>query len=55
VGVFCLAVLEEALSCGSPEIFNTDQGVQFTAQAFTERLEKAHIRVSMDGAGTGLG
>ncbi len=53
-GQFCLAVLEQALSCGTPEIFNTDQGVQFTAQAFTERLEKAHIRVSMDGRGRAL-
>jgi len=53
-GQFCLEVLEQALSCGTPEIFNTDQGVQFTAQAFTERLEKAHIYVSMDGRGRAL-
>ena len=36
---------------GQPEIFNTDQGVQFTATAFTSRLENAGIRVSMDGKG----
>ncbi len=45
-GQFCLEVLDQALTCGTPEIFNTDQGVQFTAQAFTERLEQAQIRVS---------
>jgi len=53
-GQFCLAALEEALIQGTPEIFNTDQGAQFTAQAFTERLEKAQIRVSMDGRGRAL-
>jgi len=53
-GQFCLAVLEQALTCGMPEIFNTDQGVQFTAQAFTARLEQAQIRVSMDGRGRAL-
>ncbi|MCA9943348.1 MAG: transposase, partial [Anaerolineales bacterium] len=36
---------------GQPEIFNTDQGVQFTAQAFTQELEAAGIRISMDGRG----
>jgi len=51
---FCLEALDEALSCGRPEIFNTDQGVQFTAQAFTGRLEDAGIRVSMDGRGRAL-
>ena len=53
-GQFCLDVLERALSLGRPEIFNTDQGVQFTAQAFTSRLEAARIRISMDGRGRAL-
>ena len=48
---FCLEMLEEALRQGRPEIFNTDQGVQFTAQAFTGRLEAAGVQVSMDGRG----
>jgi putative transposase len=42
-------MLEEALRGGRPEIFNTDQGVQFTAAAFTGRLESAGVAVSMDG------
>jgi putative transposase len=50
-GLFCLEALEEALSDGTPEIFNTDQGVQYTAEAFTGRLEAAGVRVSMDGRG----
>jgi putative transposase len=50
-GDFCLEMLEEALSQGRPEIFNTDQGVQFTAAAFTGRLEQAGVKVSMDGKG----
>ena len=50
-GRFCLEALEEALTCGVPEIFNTDQGVQYTARAFTERLEMAGVAVSMDGRG----
>lgn len=49
---FCLATLEEALErYGVPEIFNSDQGSQFTAHAFTDRLEQAEIRISMDGRG----
>lgn len=49
---FCVAALEEALdSYGSPEIFNTDQGAQFTAEAFTGILEQRHVRISMDGKG----
>jgi putative transposase len=48
---FCLEALEEALSCGRPEVFNTDQGVQFTSAAFTGRLEAAGAKVSMDGKG----
>jgi len=48
---FCLASLEQALTMHKPEIFNTDQGVQFTSQDFTARLQSAGIRVSMDGRG----
>jgi len=50
-GSFCLDMLEEALGRGRPEVFNTDQGVQFTAQAWTGRLEAAGVAVSMDGRG----
>jgi putative transposase len=51
-GAFCLDALEEALAQGSkPEVFNTDQGVQFTAEAFTGRLLSAGVKVSMDGVG----
>src|SRR5262245_47442936 len=50
-GSFCQDMLEEALSRGQPEVFNTDQGVQFTAQVWTSRLESAGIAVSMDGQG----
>jgi putative transposase len=48
-GSFCLDMLEEALGRGCPEVFNTDQGVQFTAAAWTGRLERAGVSVSMDG------
>jgi putative transposase len=50
-GDFCLEMLEEALGRGKPEVFNTDQGVQFTASAWTSRLEKCGVKVSMDGKG----
>jgi putative transposase len=50
-GVFCLEALEEALAHGTPEIFNTDQGVQYTATAFTDRLARAGVAISMDGCG----
>jgi putative transposase len=50
-GAFCLDMLEEALGKGRPEVFNTDQGVQFTAAAWTGRLEAAGVAVSMDGRG----
>src|SRR5204863_8303233 len=53
-GQFCLAALEQALAVGSPEIFNTDQGSQFTSQAFTGRLERAGVAISMDGRGRAL-
>ena len=51
---FCLEMLEDALRGGKPEVFNTDQGVQFTAAAFTGRLESAGVAVSMDGRGRAL-
>jgi putative transposase len=50
-GSFCLEMLNEALSLGKPEVFNTDQGAQFTAEAFTGRLVSAGVAVSMDGRG----
>jgi putative transposase len=50
-GAFCLSALERALGRGRPEIFNTDQGSQFTSAAFTGCLEAAGVRVSMDGRG----
>lgn len=48
---FCIAALEEALKTSKPEIFNTDQGSQFTGLEFTGRLEKEAIRISMDSRG----
>jgi putative transposase len=53
-GLFCLEALEEALAGGTPEIFNTDQGVQYTAAAFTGRLESVGVAISMDGRGRWL-
>lgn len=50
-GSFCQAMLEESLTRGSPAIFNTDQGVQFTSEAWTNRLESAGVKVSRDGVG----
>lgn len=49
--LFCLDALRLALQLGQPDIFNTDQGVQFTAHAFTNELQAANIRISMDGRG----
>ena len=48
---FCLEALDEALSRGLPDIFNSDQGVQFTSADFTGRLEQAKVQISMDGRG----
>jgi putative transposase len=49
---FCVAALDEALArFGRPDIFNTDQGSQFTSLAFTDRLAAAGVRISMDGRG----
>ena len=49
---FCVEALETALrTYGAPEIFNTDQGSQFTSEAFTSTLKAHEIRISMDGKG----
>ncbi len=53
-GSFCLEALDEALSRGQPEIFNSDQGSQFTATAFTSRLESNGVAISMDGRGRAI-
>jgi putative transposase len=49
---FCVEALEEALKKGKPDVFNTDQGSQFTGKAFTGLLEKHGIQISMDGKGS---
>jgi putative transposase len=51
---FCLSALDRALAFGRPEIFNTDQGSQFTSTAFTGRLLQDDIQISMDGRGRAL-
>jgi putative transposase len=51
---FCLEALDRALRIATPEIFNTDQGVQFTSAEFTNRLKAADIRISWDGRGRAL-
>jgi len=51
---FCVSALEEALDRARPEIFNTDQGAQFTSRAFTGVLERSQVAVSMDGRGRAL-
>jgi putative transposase len=53
-GTFCIEALEEALAVARPEIFNSDQGSQFTAAAFTSRLERRGVAVSMDGRGRAI-
>ena len=53
-GHFCQVALHHALSQGRPEIFNTDQGVQFTATDFTSILEQTQVQISMDGRGRAL-
>jgi putative transposase len=50
-GSFCRTALQQALRSGTPTIFNTDQGSQFTAQGFTTLLEAASVQISMDGRG----
>lgn len=51
---FCVEALEEALSKGTPEIFNTDQGSQFTSQDFTLPLKSQDVAISMDGKGRAI-
>ena len=51
---FCIDALEDALRKGRAEIFNTDQSAQFTSAAFTDKLEAAGVRISMDGRGRWL-
>ncbi|MDI6817237.1 MAG: IS3 family transposase [Actinomycetota bacterium] len=52
---FCLEALEEAIeNYGTPEIFNTDQGCQFTSEAFTGLLHEKEVKISMDGKGRWL-
>jgi putative transposase len=52
---FCVAALAEALALyGTPEIFNTDQGAQFTSDAFTSVLRDAGVTISMDGVGRAI-
>lgn len=53
-GAFCEETLERALSKGKPEIFNTDQGSQFTSLSFTSKLDEHGIQISMDGRGRAL-
>jgi len=49
--LFCVDALDDALRIATPEIFNSDQGSQFTSRDFTGRLEQARVRISMDGRG----
>ena len=49
---FCLEALREALKKGKPDIFNTDQGSQFTSEVFTGLLQQHGVRISMDGKGS---
>jgi putative transposase len=49
---FCALALEEAFRKGKPEIFNTDQGAQFTGEAFTGVLKRHEVKISMDGKGS---
>ena len=51
---FCLEALDQALEQARPEIFNSDQGAQFTSSEFTRRLQAAGVRISWDGRGRAL-
>lgn len=51
---FCMEALEESLEVGTPDIFNTDQGAQFTSEEFTGCLKNRRIRISMDSKGRAL-
>lgn len=53
-GSFCQEVLRQTLQRGQPEIFNTDQGSQFTSPEFIGILEERKVRISMDGRGRAL-
>ena len=53
-GTFCLEALDEAMKHSQPEVFNTDQGAQFTATTFVNRLLDRSVAVSMDGRGRAL-
>ncbi len=53
-GSFCVEALDEALARGKPEVFNTDQGSQFTSAVFVNRLLDRAVAVSMDGRGRAL-
>jgi putative transposase len=48
---FCVEALHDVLAIASPEIFNTDQGSQFTSKDFTDTLKDHHVAISMDGKG----
>ncbi len=51
---FCIAALDRALLTVQPEVFNSDQGAQFTSRLFTDRLKEHDIQISMDGRGRAL-
>lgn len=51
---FCLTALQKAFMIGSPGIFNSDQGTQFTSTAFTDMLKEKKISISMDGRGRAM-
>src|SRR2546428_12240754 len=51
---FCLEALDQALGVARPEIFNSDQGAQFTSSDFTGRLVAAGVQIRMDGRGRAL-
>jgi putative transposase len=51
---FCVEALEDAFAYGTPEIFNTDQGSQFTSREFTQVLKSREIAISMDGKGRAI-
>ena len=53
-GQFCRDGLKGALATGRPEIFNTDQGAQFTSDAFTDLLRTAGVQINRDGRGLAL-
>jgi putative transposase len=53
-GIACIDALKDSLQDGKPEIFNTDQGVQFTSEKFTSVLDSKDIQISMDGKGRAI-